>query len=92
MRPRWRVRVEGVQRVRGLKNAEWVETQELAPPVDRQSEAGIACVTCGVVLFPDTRFEIECILQGHADHNEVYMVTKEKNGDIVRRGRIRKSH
>lgn len=78
--------------MREVKNAEWVETKEPAPPVDREAEAGIACVSCSVVLFPDTRFEIECILNEHASHDEVYVVTKEKSGDVVRRGRIRKSH
>jgi hypothetical protein len=43
------------------------------------------------VLFPDSREDIECILRNHADHEEVYMVTREKNGDVVRRGRIRKA-
>ena len=78
--------------MRGMRNAEWVETNVPAPPVDRQSEAGIACVACGVVLLPDSREDIDWVLQNHASCDEVYVVTREKNGDIVRRGRIRKSH
>jgi hypothetical protein len=77
--------------VRQIVDCEWGEEKAEAPPADPKAEAGIFCASCRVVLFPDTKLEVEWILNEHASHDEVYVATREPSGDVIRRGRIRKA-
>jgi hypothetical protein len=78
--------------MREFAGEEWVEVKGPPPPEDPESEAGIICMACRRILFPDTQDEVETLLREHEPHGEVYVATKEKDGSIIRRGRIRRSH
>jgi hypothetical protein len=51
---------------------------------------GLFCAPCEEAVLFEHPSEAMVFLHGHAPHDELYMVTEEPDGRIVRRGRVRR--